>query len=347
MSEPSGVIDTPRERLLWLDAVKGIGIIAVVFGHVVNGPPARYVYLWHMPLFFFLAGYVFRPEPDFRRCLRDRAVRLLLPYTLFLFLLSGHDFVSTAQSGGLKEWALFVATHLSGGKSVYGWLVAVWFVTCLFLTQQAVNVATVRLAPRAMALLMGASLVLAYVNAVWFPRLWLPWAANVCLFAAPIFYLGSVYRRHEARISPRLLVVAAAFAVLGMGLVGAQLIAVPDMKNTRYGTPLLSLGFALCLAVTLMAAARRWLNRGPLARALAATGEASLVIMFLHMATQQVLLDVAGVQSDIARIVLAVVLPMLVFNLLQRHAVTRALFLGSVKDFEALPSIASRTTQNP
>lgn len=339
MSDAPARVDTPGSRWLWLDAVKGIGIIAVVFGHVVNGPEGRYVYLWHMPLFFFIAGYVFRPDPDLRRCLRDRALRLLLPYALFMVLLSGHDLVATAQAGTLKDWALFAATRVSGGKSVYGWLVAVWFMTCLFLTHLAVNAAMVRLRPRSVAVLMCASLLLAYANAQWLPRMWLPWAANVCLFAAPIFYLGHCYRRHESSFSPRQLALVATLALLGLVLAGAQLIAVPDMKNSHYGTPLLSLLFALCIGVALMAGARRWLNQGAPARILAAVGAASLIIMFLHMAAQQLLRDHAGVQSPIARIAFAIVLPMLVFNLLQRHALTRALLLGSTRDVDTLRGI--------
>jgi fucose 4-O-acetylase-like acetyltransferase len=59
-----------KERLVWIDIARGIGVILVVFGHILDGqlragllPPgalARWtayaLYTFHMPLFFFLAG---------------------------------------------------------------------------------------------------------------------------------------------------------------------------------------------------------------------------------------------------------------------------------------------------
>lgn len=57
-------------RIGWIDIAKGVGIILVVFGHVLVGMRAaglgsenpwminsqNIVYSFHMPLFFFLAG---------------------------------------------------------------------------------------------------------------------------------------------------------------------------------------------------------------------------------------------------------------------------------------------------
>lgn len=50
-----------RERILWVDAAKGIGIAMVVFSHLTEpGQGSRtFVFSFHMPLFFFLSGVVF------------------------------------------------------------------------------------------------------------------------------------------------------------------------------------------------------------------------------------------------------------------------------------------------
>ena len=321
----------------WLDAVKGLGIVAVVWGHVIVDPALRgWVYLWHMPLFFFLAGYVFKPATDLRRSVRERSLRLLVPYALFGILLSTQDLLKTADVDTGRAWAMFFATHLAGGKSVYGWLVAVWFVTCLYLTQLALDVALKHLSTRAMNALMAASLLLAYANAALFPRVFLPWAAHICLIAAPICYFGHLYRQHEAALPRWLPLLAALAGAVGLALIGLQAIAPFDMKSTRYGTPFASLAFALCIAVALIAGARRWLADGRLALVLATLGEASLVVMFLHMAAQEALRRQAGIEDSTLRIVFALAVSMLAYALLKRSALTRALFLGSVKDWDAL-----------
>ena len=43
----------------WIDALKGIGIILVVIGHVSLGNNlVKWIYSFHMPLFFALSGYM-------------------------------------------------------------------------------------------------------------------------------------------------------------------------------------------------------------------------------------------------------------------------------------------------
>lgn len=45
-----------KKRDEQLDILKGIGIILVVFAHVCSGYASTLVFLFHMPLFFFLSG---------------------------------------------------------------------------------------------------------------------------------------------------------------------------------------------------------------------------------------------------------------------------------------------------
>ncbi len=42
-----------------INIIKGIGIISVVIGHLYAGWVFRFVYAYHLPLFFFLSGYLF------------------------------------------------------------------------------------------------------------------------------------------------------------------------------------------------------------------------------------------------------------------------------------------------
>ena len=56
-----------KKRIAWLDTAKGIGIILVVLGHsmspILTGHMVmeslyKFLYMFHMPLFFFLSGVV-------------------------------------------------------------------------------------------------------------------------------------------------------------------------------------------------------------------------------------------------------------------------------------------------
>lgn len=46
-----------RDHLI--DVAKGIGILLVVFAHIYKGSCTDFIYLFHMPLFFYLSGATF------------------------------------------------------------------------------------------------------------------------------------------------------------------------------------------------------------------------------------------------------------------------------------------------
>lgn len=53
-----------KKRLEEIDAAKGIGMILVIFGHTLlyGNSAFRWIFSFHMPLFFFLSGYTVQPE---------------------------------------------------------------------------------------------------------------------------------------------------------------------------------------------------------------------------------------------------------------------------------------------
>jgi fucose 4-O-acetylase-like acetyltransferase len=94
----------PAGRLMELEQAKGLAILLVVFGHLVArenpagvewyGPLRMVVYLFHMPFFLYLSGYVaglsgtaWMPADGWARLARRRAARLLLPFLAFGFFI--------------------------------------------------------------------------------------------------------------------------------------------------------------------------------------------------------------------------------------------------------------------
>lgn len=92
-------------RVAWVDIAKGIGILLVVYGHVARGlvdagiqprqgvpvAAASLIYLFHMPLFFALAG-LWAPRAAGRplsRFLSDKAGTILYPYLVWSLIQLG------------------------------------------------------------------------------------------------------------------------------------------------------------------------------------------------------------------------------------------------------------------
>ena len=72
-----------NQRNETIDIMKGIGIIAVIIGHmgcVPYMPYRNFIFSFHMPLFFILAGYFFKPNTDFKGKWRKDFTRLVIPY---------------------------------------------------------------------------------------------------------------------------------------------------------------------------------------------------------------------------------------------------------------------------
>ena len=114
-------------RLPGIDLLRIIGISAVVLAHVYDGPIThQWVYLWHVPLFFFLSGYFWTPRRSLHRELVARSHSLLLPYLFWLIIGLGVLLILRHLGWGTLFGSLLGATHSS---SMFG---AFWFVTALF-----------------------------------------------------------------------------------------------------------------------------------------------------------------------------------------------------------------------
>lgn len=70
-----------QSRLDYMDLAKGIGILAVILGHVYkNTVFGTLLYSFHLPLFFLISGYFFHYIPDFWVFLKKKLRNYLIPY---------------------------------------------------------------------------------------------------------------------------------------------------------------------------------------------------------------------------------------------------------------------------
>lgn len=83
-----------KQRLLYIDNLKGILIILVVLGHCIQATDAdfdhniifRYIYSFHMPMFMFVSGFVsYKPQMEWRT-VRKRFQQLIVPFVAWTVL---------------------------------------------------------------------------------------------------------------------------------------------------------------------------------------------------------------------------------------------------------------------
>lgn len=305
-------------RLDWVDVARGIGIVAVVMGHVwTRGPLRDAVYAFHMPLFFLLSGMLSRPHP-IGAFARRQLVAQMRPYAAFLLLLLIADQGIERLKGNLPifhSWPEDIAPILLGGFWLRGPFTIFWFVPCLMVARILFNLALVRWPDpldRRWAGLLLPVLVLAYGLGWWTQ------ASPLGLLSVPmaflLLWLGAAWPR--LRWNNGLILPLALLA--GAGLLG--LLPTLNMKAADYGAPLLSIGAAVATSWLVFRISARI---APSAAPLAMLGRASLVIMYLHVAIIHYLSPYLGKPVLLC---VALVLPFLAYHVI-RATPLRRIFL--------------------
>lgn len=324
----------------WIDSCKGIGILLVVLGHTGNGTATgRLIYVFHMPLFFFLSGYLHTAQDDLERFVRKKAIHLLLPYVSFLLLLSPFYLFQEATHGGPgHSWTVDVFNMIWGGNHIRGMLGVFWFVTCLFFTQQIANLLLVKYTARRIAGIVLLLMSLSYLNSILIPQLSLPLNLHVALAALPFFLTGYLWRRLSF-LSWGIGLLAILGVATSFMLTRSHIPVEYDMKDTNYGIPVLSFILALgCIAGTIQLS--KWVSQiSVVAAILGSIGNASIGIMFLHVSLMYLrgLRQIAGGNPFAYGLLLSAICYAITYGLMQ-FGLSRALFLGSVRDFDALAS---------
>lgn len=320
-------------------------MLFVALGHnsaLVGSLPLLYraLFLFHVPLFFFVTGLTFNPAAPVPAVAR-RIGALLVPYLLCSVLILPQFLHDPAMRGvSLVQFALGML--YGTGQTIYD--TPLWFLPCL-----AVALMLVALVGRIPGRIgwAVAALVLLWIGSLWFgqlsgrlqigigwgglPRAGAFWSADAALIAAA-FVLAGVLAAPWLRARP-LPVPPAALMVLGgvLLLAWAALSGVHVDLNTRQFAPLwlatlLALaGIAATLALAQLIEPLAWLHRP-----LALVGQSSLVVLWLHSPLEyQAIKHLPMLQGAVLALVstlLAVVVPVL----LDQWVIRRVALLGAL-----------------
>ena len=108
-------IQHQNQYYLFVDILKGIAILLIIYGHVIPGAIpvfTDYVSTFHIPLFFFVSGLLFNNEKytnSFSSFFKKRVQGLILPFLYLSIIVAGLYYFA------VYDYAKFVATLLSDG----------------------------------------------------------------------------------------------------------------------------------------------------------------------------------------------------------------------------------------
>lgn len=332
------------QHLPWVDVLKGVGIVFVVVGHAIDPTEkiTRLIFLFHMPLFFCISGYLYKPLPVKRYC-KKKAKSLLIPYITFLCLLAiplyvdyGIRLFSRPPQSNLNEIATFTCNLLYGGMrmriSVFG---VFWFVSSLFLTQQIYNLIFQQV--KEMNVLLFFIISSMYMLALFdSPGIQYPYAVNTVLIAIVFFYFGHLdsgqvkHKYYPCRVIGSLMVIILGITFQSLDIFDLKF----SMNVTKYGVPFFSVILALSFVVILKEFAITVCKYRQLRWAeyiFSEFGKASLVIMFLHLAVKNILVSNRFFNNEYCIGLMGLLLPLLAYKCFIKYDVTRKYCLGIVK----------------
>jgi len=273
----------PQPRIPWVDALRGLAILLVVFAHT-ELPPSNWIYGFHVPLFFVLSGLLCARSTgrSLPALATARARTLLLPY-LALSALGISCLLLQARLRGTEGGLALLWTQaracvlaLRGTSPFHGDL---WFLPCLFLTElvhQALGLGLPRLRRLLPALCAGAVILGLHPQAL-LPSP-LPWGLDLLPTTLCFFSLGHLLQSEDwvTAVQDNAGWIAPAGFILTLG--GVAFNGRVDLYHGLFGEPSIFLLSAAGGALSLLACAPL-LARIPY---LATVGRHTLAILAFH-----------------------------------------------------------------
>jgi acyltransferase len=272
---------TGVSRSAGTDVVRVLGVVAVVAGHVwTNQFTVATLYPWHVPVFFFLTGWFWKPGRPLHAELHGRWRTLIRPY-LGWFVVIGLAWFPWAIASDATREPLDLVRPFLGGQYVGRPYSAFWFVTAL-----AVAAVVLRFLERWPAWVRWVVVFVAVSVATVAPGVVrLPPESAGTAIAALVFVLaGTVARRWLPRIGRPALV---GVLCLAAGATAVALGSQPlDLKRADFGTPLLSVvtAIVLCSGLVLVGLALDRVVHGRSATVVSRLASVGITVVLLHAA---------------------------------------------------------------
>lgn len=221
-----------NKRISWVDILKGIGIILVVLGHIYkNEHIYNWIYSFHMPLFFFAAGYVYKKK-NILEDLKKRAQSVLVPYFIFgiiglvYWLLLERRFRESTMSSTEAIIGLF-----RGQENTLDFNVHLWFLPCFFVTAVLFNLLINLIDEKwTIVVVIGISI---FYTFLWDKIPSLPWGIDwICKYI--FFFLAGHSIRYKDVLTNRIISQKTKWFFLGLLLLCLEAISVFYFGNSKF-----------------------------------------------------------------------------------------------------------------
>lgn len=269
-----------NQKIEWIDALKTIGILAVILGHIAS-PLSGFIFSWHMPLFFMVAGFFIKTDVAFKEFIVKDFRRLMIPYFIFAFIGLGADFVKriALHREGLNYLdeikGILVGMDMNALIHHYGFVL--WFLPALFFARGIVaffqNVST--------NLFYNFVIILIFFGISFYVEL--PFALDNAFNALFWVFIGFVFYRfyQESKILYLLPLIGIAILILfGMPTL--------DMATKNYSHIFVNILWAISIVYTLIIVLKKIEYSKNISRVITLWGGNTMLLFIAHPYTNNI-----------------------------------------------------------
>ena len=323
-----------ENRKQWVDILKGILIIMVVLGHSYF-EYSKYIYWFHMPVFFMLSGYVFHvPKINTFEWIKNILIKLMIPFCVWWISLS-------LLSGSFTFHRLLYM--MWGGRLLGG---VYWYINCLVLTR-IVFLFLSKSNKKNQIFIIPVFYVVAilesnFLNQFRTPQglptvFCFPWNVDVVLLATVYFFIGyygdNIIRFLRKRISHvsvlYMIMISIIFGFLICDLTGISNFKI-DMKTTDYSNLIFTVLVPTICFLMFKLLAEKIQRFRLMSTVLCNIGKVSLIIMYTHIYVRELIIKpILGDKYSICiYIIVSIIIGMLIFNFANKNKILGFLLLG-------------------
>ena len=243
-----------KQRILWLDYAKLIGLYFVILGHVEmsTGFLAAWIYSFHMPLFFIISGFTEKKNETFSMMIKKGARTLLVPYFcfylvtyvwwLFIFYMKNGQFhLMTASDFLIKPMIGLIIADASPGSFFTMINIPLWFLVGLFFCKMFFHLGMKKIGFYNKSISLIVLNVLAFLFVFIFSQFDynILFSIDVAIMAIPFYSLGYVLSKvYKDFANKKVIIVLTLLILLTLNFFLSSVNGNVDMATFKYGNNL-------------------------------------------------------------------------------------------------------------
>lgn len=266
-----------QQKINWVDNLKAIGILAVILGHIAS-PFGAFIFSWHMPLFFILAGFFIRFELATKDFIIKDLKRLMIPYFIFAFVGLGLETLKRIalhreNLDYIRELqGIFIWMDMPSLINTYGFVL--WFLPTLFFGRMFVF-----LINKQIKSIFSQSIITMFLFALSF-LVNFPFAIDNALNAVLFIFIGSVFFRFY-QDNKKLYILPFVFVGLLLYFGTPSL----DMANKNYENVIINILWAISIIFIFVAILKKIDFKSKL---LTIWGSSTMLLFIIHPYTNNI-----------------------------------------------------------